>query len=168
MLVVMTGLAAAGDENLYVEPGPKTIPYCPDSVTYDVRVYDILNLTADHCIKATIRDSDRYTHLMFKFTNETGATSGWIESGVYWNWGKPNSGNDENLSLEVCANSSAPQNTGYLFEVFDTGGTIFAGPETASGTTMGTTIPEFATIAIPVAAILGLVLFYNYRKRKEE
>jgi len=29
-------------------------------------------------------------------------------------------------------------------------------------------IPEFATIAIPVAAILGLVLFYNYRKRKEE
>ena len=29
-------------------------------------------------------------------------------------------------------------------------------------------IPEFTTIAIPVAAILGLVLFYNYRKRKEE
>jgi len=31
-----------------------------------------------------------------------------------------------------------------------------------------TQIPEFATIAIPVAAILGLVLFYSYRKRKEE
>ena len=30
------------------------------------------------------------------------------------------------------------------------------------------TIPEFATIAIPVAAILGLLFFYNYRKRKEE
>ena len=30
------------------------------------------------------------------------------------------------------------------------------------------TIPEFATIAIPVAAILGLVLFYSHRKRKEE
>ena len=29
-------------------------------------------------------------------------------------------------------------------------------------------IPEFTTIAIPVAAILGLVLFYNYRKRKGE
>ena len=31
-----------------------------------------------------------------------------------------------------------------------------------------TTVPEFATIAIPVAAILGLLFFYNYRKRKEE
>jgi len=29
-------------------------------------------------------------------------------------------------------------------------------------------IPEFATIAIPVAAILGLVLFFNHRKRKKE
>ena len=31
-----------------------------------------------------------------------------------------------------------------------------------------TEVPEFATIAIPVAAILGLVLFFNHRKRKKE
>ena len=31
-----------------------------------------------------------------------------------------------------------------------------------------TAIPEFTTIAIPVAAILGLLFFYNHRKRKEE
>jgi len=29
-------------------------------------------------------------------------------------------------------------------------------------------IPEFATIAIPVVGILGLFLFFNHRKRKEE
>jgi len=29
-------------------------------------------------------------------------------------------------------------------------------------------IPEFSTIAIPVASILGLLFFFNYRKRKEE
>lgn len=29
-------------------------------------------------------------------------------------------------------------------------------------------IPEFATIAIPAVAILGLFLFFNHRKRKEE
>jgi len=29
-------------------------------------------------------------------------------------------------------------------------------------------IPEFATIAIPVAAILGLLFFFNHRKRKKE
>ena len=29
-------------------------------------------------------------------------------------------------------------------------------------------IPEFSTIAIPVAMILGLLLFFNHRKRREE
>jgi len=29
-------------------------------------------------------------------------------------------------------------------------------------------IPEFATIAIPAVAILGLFLFFNHRKRKED
>ena len=29
-------------------------------------------------------------------------------------------------------------------------------------------IPEFSTIAIPVASILGLLFFFNYRKRKRE
>jgi len=31
-----------------------------------------------------------------------------------------------------------------------------------------TTVPEFATIAIPAVAILGLFLFFNHRKQKEE
>ena len=30
-----------------------------------------------------------------------------------------------------------------------------------------TTVPEFSTIAIPVAAILGLLFFFNHRKRKK-
>ena len=29
-------------------------------------------------------------------------------------------------------------------------------------------IPEFSTMVIPVAAILGLLFFYNYRKRRRE
>ncbi len=29
-------------------------------------------------------------------------------------------------------------------------------------------VPEFATIAVPVGAILGLVLFFNHRKHKKE
>ena len=32
----------------------------------------------------------------------------------------------------------------------------------------GTCVPEFSTIAIPVASILGLLFFFNYRKRKRE
>ena len=31
-----------------------------------------------------------------------------------------------------------------------------------------TAVPEFTTIAIPVAAIIGLVFFFNHRKRRKE
>jgi hypothetical protein len=34
--------------------------------------------------------------------------------------------------------------------------------------TVSTCVPEFSTIAIPVASILGLLFFFNYRKRKRE
>ena len=36
----------------------------------------------------------------------------------------------------------------------------------AGASVRGTAIPEFATIAIPVATILGLLFFFNYRKRR--
>lgn len=38
----------------------------------------------------------------------------------------------------------------------------------ASATVHTTAIPEFATIAIPVVSILGLLFFFNYRKHKKE
>jgi hypothetical protein len=166
MLVAMTGIAAANPENLYVEPGPKDIPYSPNSVTFDVRVYDIEDTTVTHDIKATVYYTGAggsVSDLQFKFTDEEGLTSGWKESGGTWNWGTPVSGNDEKLILEVRAKSTAPPNTLYRFELIDC-----SQVERSSGTTRGTTIPEFATIAIPVAAILGLVLFFNHRKHKKE
>jgi hypothetical protein len=49
---------------------------------------------------------------------------------------------------------------GTLYEIGggDLGGYVPPDPE----------IPEFSTIAIPVASILGLLFFFNYRKRKRE
>lgn len=37
---------------------------------------------------------------------------------------------------------------------------------TLRGQVQATNIPEFATISVPVAAIIGLLFFFNYRKRK--
>ena len=31
-----------------------------------------------------------------------------------------------------------------------------------------TTVPEFSTIAIPVASVLGLLFLFNYRRRRRE
>ena len=49
---------------------------------------------------------------------------------------------------------------------------IKAGKDNALGTVFGPShevpIPEFATIIIPVVAILGLLFFFNYRKQRKE
>jgi len=136
-----------------------------------VQVYDIEDLTATHQIKATTNGWGAGTSadLEYKFTNEAGGTSNWIASGTSWDWGLPSTGNDEWLTLEIRAKTSAPPNNDYSFEVYDDGGTLNSGgAETASGTTTGISIPEFATIAIPAVAILGLFLFFNQRKHKKE
>jgi len=174
-LVMLVGTATAEDtaedENMEITPPSATIPYDPSCASYSVYIYEIYNTTATHEINATVIGGDpgwSADHLRFRFTNETGANSGWITSGTNWNWGTPQTGDDENLTMDVMAVSGAPQGCNYTIEVTDVGGEICVGTETAWGTVVGTSIPEFATIAIPVVAVLGLFLFYNYRKRKEE
>ena len=171
-LVMLVGTATAGDdENMEITPSSAPIPYDPNYVSYSVYIYEIYNTTATHEINATVIGGDpgwSADHLRFRFTNETGADSGWITSGTNWNWGTPQTGDDENLTMDVMAVSGAPQGCNYTIEVTDVGGEICVGTETAWGTVWGTSIPEFATIAIPVVAVLGLFLFYSHRKRKEE
>jgi len=166
---IMSGIASAEcPELIHIEPSSAIIPYDPGFVTYSVSVYNITNTTATHEIKATVTGwgSGSADDLRFRFTNETGASSGWLSSGESWNWGTPQTGRDENLMMDVKAVSSAPPNNEYLIKVNDTGGEYSGGSEKASGTTMGTSIPEFATIAIPVAiALIGA--FFFMRRRKE-
>lgn len=53
-----------------------------------------------------------------------------------------------------------------LLHVFDPS---VCDPEETCWRSPGTTIiPEFATIALPIAAVLGLVFFFQHRKKKEE
>ena len=47
-------------------------------------------------------------------------------------------------------------------------GTCYGADMTFTTKETSAPIPEFTTIAVPVAAILGLLFFYNHRKRKEE
>jgi len=66
---------------------------------------------------------------------------------------------------DVQALSSAPLGCNYTIEVWDVGGMLPGIRETASGTVVGKTIPEFATIAIPLGIALLCALFFM-RKRK--
>lgn len=146
----------------------QTIPYDPNYVTYNVNISGIGNTTATHNINATVIGGDvgwSADHLEFRFTNETSTSSSWITSGIDWNWGTPQDGDDENLTMDVRAVSGASPNCGYTIKVTDVGGELMNASETANGTVTGTSIPEFATIAIPVAiALLGALLFMRRRK----
>ena len=106
-----------------------------------------------------------------------GATAsgvGTSTSPVVLNWTQDNAGNSAFDYIDLSLISHGPDGAKYQLNVEDTG--YCAGnctdPNVAKDHDLENlelhNVPEFATIAIPVAAILGLLFFYNHRKRKEE
>ena len=69
------------------------------------------------------------------------------------------------FSVEV-TNSGAQGE--YYIGFFANDGVTTRGPDASIWATVKGEIPEFATIAIPVASILGLLFFFNHRKHKKE
>ncbi len=67
----------------------------------------------------------------------------------------------ESLDVQFKAAPGVTPGNSYQVQITDNNGL----PLTVQVTIVATTIPEFATIAIPVAGILGLFLFFNHRKR---
>ncbi len=72
-------------------------------------------------------------------------------------------GGSEVLSLKISDAAGVPHN--YIVRIFDkaTGQTL-----ELSAATLGVSVPEFPTLAIPVAAVIGLVFLFQHKKRKEE
>ena len=173
----MTGLAVASPESIGVSPGnqPLDLNQNPSSgtySTYSIAVSDIQPLSGGntHTIKATttliVSGAGNLNDLMFRFNHAGEAPSTWLLSGNTYTW-TDGGGTTDSLTLDVM-NTGSAENTKYQFKVYDSH-PIGAGSDTGEGTVYGTSsIPEFATIAIPVAAILGLVLFFNHRKHKKE
>ena len=180
MLVVMTGLAAAGPEGIYPDPiHANSVPIDGSIFTYNVTIVTTaagnhyFNMSTDtEEIEARItgpvgcNDASGYTA---NSTNWT-ATS---DISMIWNATNPNGtdGTSYYFDLEVRAkNPPASEGLSFKVHLHDNEGNSYnpGAYEEAEGTCHGTTVPEFTTIAIPVAAILGLVLFYSHRKRKEE
>jgi len=175
IVLMLVGVAtAADDESMEIMPKIAEIPYEPNYTTYYITISDIFNTTATHEINATVVGGGAGwspDHLRFRFTNSSGASSGWLKSGEKWNWGTPgeipasHTGSAEMLKMDVQALSSAPLGCNYTIEVWDVGGMLTGIRETASGTVIGKTIPEFATIAIPLCIALLCALFFM-RKQK--
>lgn len=68
----------------------------------------------------------------------------------------------ESLDIAFAAAPGVIAGNNYQVQVTDNNGL----PLTVQVTIVATTVPEFATIAIPAAAILGLFFFFNYRRQR--
>lgn len=169
VMMAMTGIAAANPESLTVVsgPAPVLIPYSDPGSVRTINITLITNLTEEHLIKGTILNAGVFSDdLLFKFSNGSD-TSSWLESGTNWNWGVP-SNNYQIITMWVKAKPEALQNQLYGINIYDAGGTNGGILEDSQATEFQTSIPEFATVAIPIAAVLGLVFFFQQRKNKKE
>ena len=70
----------------------------------------------------------------------------------------------ESLDVTFAAAPGVAAGNSYQVQVEDNNGLTL----NCSVTIVATTVPEFATIAIPAIAVLGLFLFFNKRKHKKD
>jgi len=172
MLVVMAGLAAADNE--YIVPSdsyPKiNIDHTPTTVTLKISNFRP-NWTAGQihtiCAETTAATNGTTTDLEYMFTHGT-TNSSWLNSGATWNWTDTSDPDTVTLQIRVKPAATPPVGARYDIRLSDQWTDADGNVDLGAITIFGSAIPEFATIAIPAVAVLGLLLFYNHRKRKEE
>ncbi len=166
MLTVMTGIAVA--EEMSVDPNKLELVPGGPAQKFDVTISNFTESGIMRWIRAGVaaaHNGGDVTDLELQFKHPSAGTeSGIYERGVYFKW--TNDSDPDYLELWVKAKSGAPVGAEYDIIIWDLGwGTHI---DVSAATVTATNIPEFATIALPVAAILGLLFFFNRRKHKKE
>ena len=169
MLAAMTGIAAADPAEMDVDPNQFQLTPGGDNVTVSACVHSIYDPTHPRTFKAEVLDGGATTGSPFDITfyiqDEFGIWSGPGISSLMHSY-TPGTGNSEvDLTVYVKA-ATGTENNVYEIKFID----VQSGnSDEARATVYGTAIPEFATLAIPMAiAILSGLFFLNHRKRREE
>ena len=188
VVALSVSMAAAIPENVVVTPpnqymDPNQDPTNAGSTfaTYTTTVTDIPSDNANagtHTMYANttliVTGAGSLTDLRFRFHHAGESSSGWLSAMSPYIWhdtpiGAVSDGaggwvTQDVLTMDVMDTGTA-EDCKYQFEVHDSvplpEGT---GSDSAHGTSYGTSIPEFAAIAIPVLALLGLVLYMRRKK----
>ena len=179
LLVVALSVGMAAAESIEVTPNDQSLqpgqsPLGGTYSTYSIEITGITYLGVNshtHTIyavtTAVLLGSGTVDDLRFRF-NHSGASSDWLKSGSDYNWTWTDGGDSAaSLTLDVMDTGTATDtDTMYQFKIYDGYPLTPTVEDTAHGTAYGTgtPIPEFATLAIPVVALLGLVLFMRRKK----
>jgi hypothetical protein len=178
IMTAMAGIAAANPEGIGFSPlHASDLPI--DGTTYTYTLTVITTAADSHYLEVNTDTSEMEVRVVGPIAGAGGYTAGatsWATTtpeSMLWSATTPDEtdGTTYTFDLEVRAkNPPATESLAFKIIVHDNEGTTYTTgvDEQATGTCHGTTIPEFATIAIPAVAILGLFLFFNHRKRREE
>jgi len=183
VMVAMTGIAAADPDQMNIyKKGTNTkvanvaLPV-GGTVDLDLEISEFANpANTTHNITIRLFAEDEVTEIegLEIQINETTSPFGPKPDGV---WNEPannpiviwkqdqgtGKGTSERLKLKITDRASLPQK--YVIEFTDTQTNKTT---RLSGATLPVSVPEFPTIALPVAAIMGLVFLIYHRKKKEE
>ena len=163
LLVVALSAGMAAAQNVYVT-APSSTDLVPggDIITYTVMIDGINVAAGSHNIYSTILGPGHPGDLEFEFVWGTD-TSGWVSSGTSCAWTPDSSAETFVMNVRAKNPVTSPVPTDYNFAVVDSDGGYGFGTATTKATTA---IPEFATLAIPVVALLGLVFFMRRKEHK--
>jgi hypothetical protein len=182
MLAMMAGLAMANPENIAITPGNQNIQpgqstSDPGALysTYTIKVTEIIQDSTPvgntHAIGVTdvavVTGTGSPSDLRYRF-HYGGSNSLWVEKGLANSWQWDDGGNTAaTLTMDVLDIGTSTDAV-YRFKVRDEFLTHWGSEDEGLATAYGSAIPEFTTIAIPVASILGLLFYFNHRKRRKE
>ena len=196
-LIVMIGTAAASPERIQVmddgtsnlnTDSPIIIPN--DGTTFNIDVlfdlYFVGTENSGHTLALTITPTDGNPLVAGEITisaieRDAGAVLGTTTSvagpsvALIYTWDQDNDGTGsinaptDSDTLDISIVSNGPDNRPYLISFSDTGNVLIGTNlyDTGLENRGISNVPEFPTIALPVAAILGLAFIFQ-RRREEE
>ena len=174
MLAAMTGIAAA--ESLKIlHPATGTevssVSLAPGStITYDLEVGPFLNNptvlhTLTNQVHVNVNPGAALASDISVEYQEQSPPGLWNPAPYQWTQ-ETAADTYETLKVNLALAPNAPNGADYTIVIIDAAtGERF---EFAVASMGANSIPEFATIALPVGAILGLLFLFNHRKRRKE
>lgn len=159
----VTGIGAAAPAGMALLP-EGTINLVPGSyVQTTAHLYNMYTSGDMHVLEVIVQEGDA-GDLKFRITDPFGGTPSEDTGGITHMYTPPAGLTEYDVLVEIMA---APETQGkaYTVEYVDIQTNAF---DVGSLSVPMISIPEFATIAVPVAAVIGLLFFFNHRKHKKE
>ena len=170
LLVASIGFASATEYEMDITSPSSTILYKEPSANileYTIDLTNVASTAGDlHNISVYVAGGSS-ADLLFKFIDPNSGESSWIGAESLYAWTNASSAQTLTMKVKLIPIPTSPAGTTYTMTVQADGEPPSGEHPLASATTYVTGVPEFPSIALPIAAILGLAFIFQRRKDEE-